>query len=68
MPPAGHCSASLSGRIAQTLLQILSLCIDEWDHEHEHEHGPNVAMKHQSAEKRSLAHRLFPWRVRKLSG
>ena len=46
MPPAGHCSASLSGRIAQTLLQLpslrLVLCIDELDHEH----GPNVATKH----------------------
>ena len=42
MPPVGHCSASLSGGIAQTLLQLPSLCINELDHEH----GPNVATKH----------------------
>ena len=33
---------TLSGGIAQTLLQLPSLCIDELDHEH----GPNVATKH----------------------
>ena len=42
MPPAGHCSVSLSGGIAQTLLQLPSFppCVLD------HEHGPNVATKH----------------------
>ena len=43
MPPAGHCSASLSGGITKHCYSYSPCALD---HEYDHERVPNVAMKH----------------------